>query len=195
MNTAKQHYDEFFTDSGELLIGKAASCIDGSQATIVKVDWELASDIRFGKFTTWNDAQLPNWFLPFRPLTDWEYWALTQGRMHGMKDAHILRSASTSVPMLSAWLSAGQDMMLEGGQALGSGLELELFKLWDTAHYRSRLAALEKIAKNNPESYLRRTSKDGTWDDKEVLRQMEYKAELARKEQERDSTTQIKFDF
>ena len=142
----------------------------------------------------WDNAGLPSFFMPFKDADYWQIEALTKGRSFGMRDEKLLLATCVSVPIVHAWLTAGRDELAEIGADSDDGsMYAQLAQNWDGLYYQTQLRALEKLEKGNPLQYLKRTDRDGDWDDKEYLRQLKYKQELDREASEQP--VQIAFKF
>ena len=177
----RPYYDAFFDDDGTLITERALVAFD-----FLNIPVSLRHLVQHGELGDWP---LPSWDMPYRPITEWEYEALVQGRTIGMRSDRILISAYLSIPILDAYLSAGRDAVNNGLDSVYTNLARE----WGTAKYRSQQRAMMKLAKENPIQFLKRTDTDGEFDDKEYLRALRYKADLDKEVEEKP--IQVQFDF
>ena len=176
---AQAFYNEFFDpDNGGVYCTRVAELMNGTNGAILKVTEELYQDVFHGDLKLWGKAGLPDLHLPYRELSDWEFSALSQGRMIGMKDTKLLVAAQVSPPLLGAWIRYGQDVIRDPALSGYDNLYGELAKLWPSAHFRSQIDAMARIQKKNPELYIRQTDKDGEFDDKFAYRMLEHKQKL-----------------
>ena len=187
MESPEQIYDQYYSEDGGLKIEAALSLFD-----TMGLPLELRNCVRDGTFNEWDNAGLPSWFMPYRDIGQWELEGAVKGRAMGMQTAKLIRSVACSLPLLGAWLRAG-DLMLDSGVDPESSMIAYLARQWDTARLRAEQDAMDKIRKENPIQFLKRTDRDGEWDDHEARRLLKYKQELSKEIQ--DVPIQVEFNF
>ena len=187
MMNAEQFYGDYFTADGSLKLDKALAIFD-----TIKLPLEYRILVRDGDWEGWEATGIPSWFMPYRDISPWELESLIRGRTIGMRNDKTLRSSSVSLPLLGAWLSAGSGM-LEAGADPDAIMEAMLARDWDTAFLRKQQQVVEKLAKDNPIQFLKRTDQDGDFDDHEARRQMQFKKDLDKELQE--EAIQVEFNF